>query len=277
MYQLLRAVVGHRRHAAPKRLEDPAARAADRAAGRRRRDTRRRTSTSGSRRRSSRRPRAASATSPASSRCAPRRGTRRARSPPAGRRLVARPARRAASIVFGLLPSACFTPRLSSVARRSPSRNWQARRDSNPQPPVLETGALPIELLAYISLRSGSCSAVAIHRSSLPTTSFPCAPCASGRSGRTCSTPAARSSSSCSSSCCSCGACTRCTPADDVSHGCSCRARLGLGSTGPEPAALSLTLLDDLRDRAGADRAAAFTNREPRALLERDRRDAARR
>ena len=26
---------------------------------------------------------------------------------------------------------------------------WQARRDSNPQQPVLETGALPIELLAY--------------------------------------------------------------------------------------------------------------------------------
>jgi hypothetical protein len=26
---------------------------------------------------------------------------------------------------------------------------WQARRDSNPQHPVLETGALPIELLAY--------------------------------------------------------------------------------------------------------------------------------
>jgi hypothetical protein len=26
--------------------------------------------------------------------------------------------------------------------------NWQARRGSNPQPPVLETGTLPIELLA---------------------------------------------------------------------------------------------------------------------------------
>jgi hypothetical protein len=26
---------------------------------------------------------------------------------------------------------------------------WQARRESNPQPPVLETGALPIELLAF--------------------------------------------------------------------------------------------------------------------------------
>ena len=28
--------------------------------------------------------------------------------------------------------------------------NWQERRDSNPQPPVLETGALPIELHSYI-------------------------------------------------------------------------------------------------------------------------------
>ncbi len=27
---------------------------------------------------------------------------------------------------------------------------WHARRDSNPQPAVLETAALPIELLAYI-------------------------------------------------------------------------------------------------------------------------------
>ena len=30
---------------------------------------------------------------------------------------------------------------------------WQARRESNPQPPVLETGALPIELLAYTRYR----------------------------------------------------------------------------------------------------------------------------
>jgi hypothetical protein len=29
------------------------------------------------------------------------------------------------------------------------SEGWQVRRDSNPQPPVLETGALPIELLTY--------------------------------------------------------------------------------------------------------------------------------
>jgi hypothetical protein len=36
-----------------------------------------------------------------------------------------------------------LTPR-----RRSIVEGWQARRDSNPQPPVLETGTLPIELLA---------------------------------------------------------------------------------------------------------------------------------
>jgi hypothetical protein len=29
-----------------------------------------------------------------------------------------------------------------------PARRWQARRESNPQPAVLETAALPIELLA---------------------------------------------------------------------------------------------------------------------------------
>ena len=28
------------------------------------------------------------------------------------------------------------------------SEKWQARRDSNPQPAVLETAALPVELLA---------------------------------------------------------------------------------------------------------------------------------
>ena len=33
---------------------------------------------------------------------------------------------------------------------------WQARRVSNPQPPVLETGALPIELLAFAWSRGPS-------------------------------------------------------------------------------------------------------------------------
>ena len=35
---------------------------------------------------------------------------------------------------------------------------WQARRESNPQPPVLETGALPIELLAYILFKPKVCN-----------------------------------------------------------------------------------------------------------------------
>ena len=33
----------------------------------------------------------------------------------------------------------------------SVSEGWQDRRESNPQPPVLETGALPIELLSFIN------------------------------------------------------------------------------------------------------------------------------
>ncbi len=40
-----------------------------------------------------------------------------------------------------------FTTLMSS--RSVLSLNWQAKRESNPQPPVLETGALPIELLAF--------------------------------------------------------------------------------------------------------------------------------
>jgi hypothetical protein len=36
----------------------------------------------------------------------------------------------------------------SRAGRQSRKSSWQARRGSNPQPPVLETGALPIELLA---------------------------------------------------------------------------------------------------------------------------------
>src|SRR5688500_1593454 len=37
----------------------------------------------------------------------------------------------------------------SGVPPRHGRRTWQARQDSNLQPPVLETGALPIELRAY--------------------------------------------------------------------------------------------------------------------------------
>src|SRR4029078_3953927 len=49
-------------------------------------------------------------------------------------------------------PAASFT--FSSVVvdvltAISTPKDWQARRESNPQPPVLETGALPIELLAF--------------------------------------------------------------------------------------------------------------------------------
>lgn len=36
---------------------------------------------------------------------------------------------------------------------RQPGEDWQARRESNPQPAVLETAALPIELLACICFR----------------------------------------------------------------------------------------------------------------------------
>ena len=35
------------------------------------------------------------------------------------------------------------------IARFTPGYDWQEWRDSNPQPPVLETGALPIELHSY--------------------------------------------------------------------------------------------------------------------------------
>ena len=45
-------------------------------------------------------------------------------------------------------------PKIDPALRLSyrAERSWQARRESNPQPPVLETGALPIELLAYAGL-----------------------------------------------------------------------------------------------------------------------------
>ena len=47
-----------------------------------------------------------------------------------------------------LMAAASRTRRRSQLACLR-ERGWQARRESNPQPPVLETGALPIELLAY--------------------------------------------------------------------------------------------------------------------------------
>src|SRR5579871_4396833 len=43
------------------------------------------------------------------------------------------------------------TYRFAALHPLSPSSvEWHARRDSNPQPAVLETAALPIELLAYV-------------------------------------------------------------------------------------------------------------------------------
>src|SRR3977135_274248 len=41
------------------------------------------------------------------------------------------------------------TSQLPATELPDTKRIWQARRESNPQPPVLETGALPIELLAF--------------------------------------------------------------------------------------------------------------------------------
>src|SRR5712692_4356747 len=71
-----------------------------------------------------------------------------------------------------LLPPAHRSPR---VARR-PRARWQARRDSNPQHPVLETGALAIRATG---LHAGC------RRSSGAATSSPCAGCEPGTSGRT--------------------------------------------------------------------------------------------
>ena len=45
------------------------------------------------------------------------------------------------------LNASCFTPCMNlSGLIISTFHFWQERRESNPQPPVLETGALPIEL-----------------------------------------------------------------------------------------------------------------------------------
>src|SRR3984893_1958642 len=37
------------------------------------------------------------------------------------------------------------------LGARASTSHWQDRRESNPQPPVLETGALPIELLSFVT------------------------------------------------------------------------------------------------------------------------------
>ena len=71
----------------------------------------------------------------------------------------------------GLRPDAAC--RLQSAACRL--FHWQAKRESNPQPPVLETGALPIELLAFKTQAPGP---------RLPALSRPrrCVTCPGGRS-----------------------------------------------------------------------------------------------
>ena len=49
------------------------------------------------------------------------------------------------------LKASCFTAWINFIGFLIIlSSNWQERRDSNPQPPVLETGALPIELHSYL-------------------------------------------------------------------------------------------------------------------------------
>jgi hypothetical protein len=79
----------------------------------------------------------------------------------------------------------------------------QGRRDSNPQPPVLETGALPVELLPsvgclgfpsgkrFFPLTWGTASQSSTGRPGSLSGS-PCAPCAGGPSGRTSSSRSAR-------------------------------------------------------------------------------------
>ena len=50
------------------------------------------------------------------------------------------------------LNASCFTSCINLIGFFIFLKFWQERRDSNPQPPVLETGALPIELHSYIEL-----------------------------------------------------------------------------------------------------------------------------
>ena len=64
------------------------------------------------------------------------------------------------------MPPACFLPSLRSgrafkscaAYQKSPTANavglfWQGHKDLNPEPTVLETAALPIELYPYIYLK----------------------------------------------------------------------------------------------------------------------------
>ena len=49
-----------------------------------------------------------------------------------------------------ILKASCFTSCKNFSGFLIINFFWQERRDSNPQPPVLETGALPIELRSYL-------------------------------------------------------------------------------------------------------------------------------
>src|SRR5215203_38735 len=82
--------------------------------------------------------------------------------PPAPRlaRFIARPRRR--PLHSARRPATC--PELSTPLAL---KNWQDRRESNPQPPVLETGALPIELLSFSSDHRSSEHPIIDNRSSI--------------------------------------------------------------------------------------------------------------
>jgi hypothetical protein len=58
------------------------------------------------------------------------------------------PTRRGAGVK--LLPKALGTRKRAALRAALSGQVWHARRDSNPQPLVLETSALPIELRASV-------------------------------------------------------------------------------------------------------------------------------
>ena len=102
---------------------------------------------------------------------------------------------------------------------------WQGGQDSNLQPAVLETAALPIAPppylfvfgfvdagLVYLSTRRSSSPSQKRKSPSRWITSFRGGTGDSDTSGNTCCAPASPRSSACSSAYCSSGACTRCTP-----------------------------------------------------------------
>ena len=147
MYQFLRGDVGHH---APNWRRSSSRR--DRTPRRAPRDTRRRTPTSGSR------PRVVAYTSRRDGHV-----TRRIslRTSVKNVRLLSHQPRMPPSVVLTGAGLTCSRVLIRChPERRRPSRPafaaWQVRRDSNPQPPVLETGALPIELLTYSTSGLGS-------------------------------------------------------------------------------------------------------------------------